>query len=296
MHQGTQEWVNWRKGKIGASDAPSILGVGYHTPRQLWEIKLGLRDVEMNPAMLAGKRLEESVRRWYETSTGNIMWPCCMSHPQYEWMIASFDGLSDDGQIALEIKVLGREKHQQVKDGIVPDCYYPQVQHQCAVGAKTVKFVSYNEQMDDYAVVSVERDDAYVSEMIPQLEHFYEYLTSQTPPPMSSKDKLFRDDDEFRLAVERMSICKQHLNKAQEEYDNAHKELISLCDCSCEGFGYSVSKEVHRGKIDYKKIPELKHVDTSKFRRPSSTRWVVRELNEKEHYEHESHTLQQIPT
>ena len=38
LEQGTYEWLEWRMGGLGASDAPVVMGVSpYSTSRTLWE-------------------------------------------------------------------------------------------------------------------------------------------------------------------------------------------------------------------------------------------------------------------
>ena len=38
LHQNTAEWHRWRQQRLGASDAPVIMGeAAFKTPRTLWE-------------------------------------------------------------------------------------------------------------------------------------------------------------------------------------------------------------------------------------------------------------------
>ena len=54
--QGSLEWREFRKRKIGASDAPSVMGVGFLTPLQLWRIKVGLEPEKVPNS--AGRRFK----------------------------------------------------------------------------------------------------------------------------------------------------------------------------------------------------------------------------------------------
>ncbi len=50
--QHSNEWLELRKNKIGASDAPIIMKVSpWKTPYRLWEEKLGLTECVSNQAM-----------------------------------------------------------------------------------------------------------------------------------------------------------------------------------------------------------------------------------------------------
>ena len=44
--QNTEEWRNWRSKKLGASDAPAVMGKSeWTTAYQLWEEKTGLKPI-----------------------------------------------------------------------------------------------------------------------------------------------------------------------------------------------------------------------------------------------------------
>ena len=60
IEQGTSEWLNWRKGVIGASDAPTIMGENpWKSPTYLLDEKLGNhKEWGGNEATREGNRLE----------------------------------------------------------------------------------------------------------------------------------------------------------------------------------------------------------------------------------------------
>ena len=61
--QGSAEWHQHRRKHRNASETPIILGVSpWQTPYQLWQIKLGLVEQEVTPAMLRGTQLEPQAR------------------------------------------------------------------------------------------------------------------------------------------------------------------------------------------------------------------------------------------
>ena len=64
LEQGSTEWLNWRRGVIGASDAATIMGENpWASSRRLLEEKLGLhRSFSGNAATREGHRLEEFAR------------------------------------------------------------------------------------------------------------------------------------------------------------------------------------------------------------------------------------------
>src|SRR5579863_9675648 len=100
----TSESPNWRYEGIGSSDAPSVMGVGFRTPYQLWDDKIHRREVPDNYAMKRGRDMEEPARRSFESKIGVAVLPGPFIHPQYNWMGASLDGIDLDRKVAVEIK------------------------------------------------------------------------------------------------------------------------------------------------------------------------------------------------
>ena len=77
LQQNTNEWLEFRRNKIGSSDAPIIMGKSpWKTPHQLWEEKMGIKDSFFeSQAMRRGKDLEPEARTAFEEQTGLVMWP-----------------------------------------------------------------------------------------------------------------------------------------------------------------------------------------------------------------------------
>src|SRR5215470_5420102 len=135
LHQNTREWHGWRRGGIGASDAPVIMGeTPFKTPRALWSIKTGRKqEAQAGTAAQRGRQLEAFARRVYERRTGIQVEPLCLVHQQFEWMRASLDGLSFDGSTLVEIKCpLNLRDRASAQEGRIPSQYHAQVQHQLA--------------------------------------------------------------------------------------------------------------------------------------------------------------------
>ena len=100
--QGSAEWHEHRRNHRNASETPAVLGVSpWMTPYQLWQIKLGLVEPEVTPAMLHGTQLEPQARAAYEALTGHVMQPLVLVDGEYS---ASLDGLT------LERRSSGRDQ------------------------------------------------------------------------------------------------------------------------------------------------------------------------------------------
>ena len=70
MQQGSKEWLDFRKNKIGASDMSSLMGVGFSTPYKIWQVKLGMVEIEKTAPMIRGLEMEPTIRQEYELEAG----------------------------------------------------------------------------------------------------------------------------------------------------------------------------------------------------------------------------------
>lgn len=184
MQQGSLEWLQWRKDKLGASDAAIILGKSpWMTPGQLWEEKLGFREPQrMNPSMKRGHDLEEQARRLYERMVNVLVFPKVIVHPEYDYIIASLDGITLDDTRMVEIKCPGKAIYEMAKQGDIPEYYEIQMQHQMLVtDLKSCDYFCYNGKEGQWIIHK--RDDEFIDkELLPKLKWFKECLEKQNPP------------------------------------------------------------------------------------------------------------------
>src|SRR5690606_15712460 len=183
MEQQTKEWHELRRRKIGASDAPVIIGVSpWKTPLQLWEEKLGFREQpQRNSYMDRGIAMEEPARMAFIEHTGIAVNPIVKISSQFDFMMASMDGLSNDEKTGVEIKCPGQNDHTLASMGIIPDKYIPQLQHQMFVcELETMYYYSFDGQ--DGVLLKVMRDEQYLSNLIEHEKEFYERMVNLEPP------------------------------------------------------------------------------------------------------------------
>jgi putative phage-type endonuclease len=174
FEQNTQEWLSWRRGGIGASDAPVIMGLSpWQKAADLLRIKTGQAEERpANGAMQRGKTLEPLARRAYVSHTCIEVEPVCVQSLVYPWMRASLDGLSADGRRVVEIKCPGEKDHQLADSGLVPEKYSAQLQHILAVtGLEEVHYWSF--RFGRPVLLTVNRDDAFVSALIEKESAFW---------------------------------------------------------------------------------------------------------------------------
>lgn len=184
FHQGHPDWLAWRLGGIGGSDAGIILfGEMYGVTRAdlLAEKVTGTRR-ETNFAMRRGTRLEPVARGLYERCLGVVAKPLCVMHDSIDWLLASSDGLVAPPGVdpwVIEIKCPCWQDHETALYGYLPPKYVPQVQHVLfAMNLKRCDYVSYTENerfgpSQKLAVVTVQEDAEYQARLLEEEEKFW---------------------------------------------------------------------------------------------------------------------------
>jgi putative phage-type endonuclease len=198
-----EEWLAVRKNGIGGSDAAAAVGLSpYMSQLELWLIKTG-RDMTLprpDPDDTAepvywGTLLEPIVAAAYTKQTGNRVRRinAVLQHPTVPFMLANLDreilGVPDV-QI-LECKTAGEFGARLWRDG-VPEYVQLQVQHQLAVTGKRAADVAVLLCGQQLGVHRIERDDALIARLIPLEAQFWQYVTSDTPPPADGSESADR--------------------------------------------------------------------------------------------------------
>lgn len=266
VEQGSQQWLSLRKNYIGGSDAPVVMGSSpWKTPYQLWSEKMGLSETPQNDAMRRGLELEPIARQRFIEEIQYPVSSAVALHDSIPFMMASFDGVSPGGEIVVEIKCPGREDHEKAMDGIIPEKYIPQLQHQMEVaGISGMFYFSYNER--SCKILEINRDDIYIKGMIEKERDFWDCMQNLEAPELIDRDYIKREDEEWmQLATEWLEI-----SKIEERKEQVRKRLIQISGkMNSMGAGIKLSKIPRKGTVDYKLIPELNGLDLEKYRKPT---------------------------
>lgn len=284
LEQRTTDWLDWRKKGIGASDAPIILGVSpWSTPFQLWEQKIGLVKKDgSNWATQRGNELEPRARAQFELEQMAEFPAMLCEHAKYPWARASLDGFNQEQQAALEIKCPGREDHEKARAGQVPEKYFPQLQHQLFVtGAKCVFYYSYFEvgpEQFEGVTLRVEPDLEYIKKMVAAEVAFWSCVEKKTPPPLSDRDCHNIRNAEIGVALAEYFAAKKLFDENKKIMEGARATVLAIVEqkyshprLNCGAF--KMVKIVKAGNVDYKRVPELKGVDLSPYRKAPTTQW-----------------------
>jgi putative phage-type endonuclease len=240
MQQATQQWLEFRRSRIGASEASIVLGISpYQTPRNLWMVKTGKLPMEQinNYAVNRGIRFEAPARARYELRSDMDLPAAVVVHPQYDFIMASLDGYNKEAGVVLEIKCFtSKTNFQMVKDGRVPPNYIPQVQQQLLVtGAREVHFfcclidvVNGQEMIMDDALVIVTPDEEYQKELMISLIGFHNMMVDDIAPPLIAKDYLEAEDQSTVFLFSRIRDLKADINNKQQIIDQRKIEIDQL--------------------------------------------------------------------
>ena len=172
LEQGTTEWLKWRNGGIGSSDAPKLLGF-------FGGLKKMKKEPRSNWQMQRGTMLEPHARIRFIEETGIWLRPLCWQHPTKPYLRASLDGLSDDNKLLVEIKSPSMKSHLEALDGKVPEHYNIQVQHQMLVlGLNSALYLSYNPDHPDekcqMTAIRIDRDEDICNRILEKASEWVE--------------------------------------------------------------------------------------------------------------------------
>lgn len=278
--QQSDEWLEWRKKGIGASDAPIIMKASpWKTPFQLWQEKTGRVSSKQGPnwAQQRGINLEPEARSFYELKYGLEMPPTLVVHPTHSFLRASLDGINIEKRTVLEIKCPGKEDHMKAVAQQIPEKYVWQLVHQLLVtDLDLVHYLSYYEKSGE--LVEFKRDKKKEELLFKEVSEFWKCVEKDTPPDFIDRDFVtIKNKDAVDLFV-RYKELKNEYDDLDEKLKEAKESLIKLSDgkriqCS----GVRVVPVISKGAVDYSKVPQLVGVDLEPFRKKAvvSTRITI---------------------
>lgn len=145
LTQGSAAWLAYRATHFNASDAPAMLGMSPYKTRSelLHELHTGLApevDAHTQARFDAGHAAEAAARPIGEREIGEELYPVVGSEGK---LSASFDGMTMDGRIIWEHKLMNVYLANSLADGFIPDSYHPQLEQQLMVsGAEKALFMA----------------------------------------------------------------------------------------------------------------------------------------------------------
>lgn len=276
-----QEWLNWRVGGVGGSDAGIILGLNkYKTAFELWLEKTGqvVPEEINNDAIHFGNVLEDIVAKEFSERTGkkvrrrNQM----LQHDEYEFMTANLDREVVGEKALLECKTANAFLAKEWENDEIPATYLIQCQHYLAVTGYEKAYIACLIGGQRFVWKEINRDEELINIIIQAEKDFWEnnVLGGQAPvlDGSSAAEKYIKErfssadpgkeialsSDSLRL-LERYENIKTYL----EEFEKDKKEIenlikMELTDAEIGTVGsYKVTwKNVTSNRIDSKLLKE----------------------------------------
>ncbi len=178
LEQGTSEWRAWRKGVIGASDAPKIMGENPWGSREsLMNEKLGLvPEFKGNSKTREGNSLEGDARDSLAKKFKMKIQPTIVQDSSEPFLAASLDGICNKLENIFEIKAgVKAYEHTQINRS-VPSYYMGQLQHMLMVTQMdSLTYAVYRPGVP-LLTLQVNRNESYIKRLRKKEKEFVEEL------------------------------------------------------------------------------------------------------------------------
>ena len=181
LEQGSDEWKRWRKGVIGASDAPIIMSENrWQSVQSLAEEKLGLHpEFTGNAATREGNRLEEEARRSLAREFQIELGPTVIQDGELPYLAASLDGIDSEHTHVFEIKCGAKAYEIVSSKGEVPSYYYGQLQHILMITQlDKIVYAAYR-PFSRLITLEIGRNNSYISKLRESEVKFADSLRSK---------------------------------------------------------------------------------------------------------------------
>ena len=282
LMQRGEEWHEWRRKGITATDAVVILGQSpYKTPWRLWAEKTGYaipEDLSKNPNVQRGLMYEDSARLAVERHWGDILLPVCVECSENPLLRASLDGINSAGE-PVELKCPSEEVWHDVlqhgKKSEAYQLYHVQVQHQINVtGAKKGWLVFFYQ--GDFKLFEILPDQRLIQNIEAKAKVFWESVIKKKEPSKDPKRDVFIPKgvdvaewiyaaEEYRLIESEVQMLKLKMDELVEKQSSSLDALKGIMGdfYTADYCGVKVTKYAVSGRIDYKKFLEHKALNFS---------------------------------
>lgn len=265
-----QEWLEWRRKGIGASDAPIIMGVcPWRKISDLIDEKVYGKEQPDNENMKRGRDLESTALRMFSDKMNvQLTSQEKLVHPKYDWMRATLDGVN------YEMKILVEAKCPKKQHASVPEHYYPQLQHQMEVtGFEKGYFISYSD--NDLRIFEVQRDDKYIKKLVEREKEFWEALSNLDFSKFEDHEDKSADKNWKELAKEWIEL-NALLDPVLEKREFLRSQFILFSNGkNAKGHRVKLTRSLVKGAVDYTKIPQLEGMNLEPYRKKSFTKFII---------------------
>ena len=233
--QSGEDWLNWRKTGIGASDICVLMGSNkFKTIFSLWNEKSGYSPGDkINTAMAHGIKNEPIARDWVNESQKLNLVPLCLEDIENSSFKASLDGYDSKKKVLCEIKcpvslkILDKVVYSQQ----VPKYWLDQVQWQIMICKPTRAFIAvWDHRSDTCTTIECFADPSRQEKMRKKASDFWRTVQVGIVPKATIKDYVLIEDetlagilDEYKVQVKIIDESyriKQKLREQIESYSD----------------------------------------------------------------------------
>lgn len=282
LTQGSAEWLEFRRKSLGSTTASILAGVNpWKNPIDVYEEMVEGKVTPLNDAMRKGMELEEDARGWCEMELECALFPVTMRHKTIPFMHASFDGLSLDETVAVEIKCSKKCYDDAIK-GKIPEYYEYQMWQQMLIG--DLDFMYYCAYWDGKGkVLKLMKCDITCKDIELRAINFYEsHIRPKCPPddkkpvkhPVIELDMDTKTSMELNLINREEIVAKiKHLEDIKSYLD---EQIINGANGESREIGkFKVTRYEVKGSVDYSLIECLNGVNLDAYRKPSRFQWRI---------------------
>jgi putative phage-type endonuclease len=274
VQQRTPEWLTWKEGKVGGSQAAAITGKSpFKTRLQEWEDWISGKKTTVNAAMKRGIDYEDEALEWFNRKMGNGKFaPACFQAGFNENIIASLDGW--DGEVSVEIKIPGKFNVE------IPEMYGIQVQHQTMVMTTPHSwYCEYNPDLKMGWYTLIQRDQPLIEEIYVEECRFLDSIINLDPPEATDRDWVEESDPELSVRVIKYRANSMLLADLEKRQKTLREEIVASAKhvrTRCRGI--SVQKVIRKGNIDWQRLAADHGItDQEKYRGKNIESWRIYE-------------------
>jgi len=285
IQQGSPAWLELRRSKITATDCAAIMGKSkYKSPHMVWLDKMGKSVPFDNDAMKRGRELEPEARAYFNRKFGYSCVPVVALSDANPWQMASLDGWDAEKKVIIEIKCPGESVFRDAQSGKIQEEYVLQCLHQLAVCPDAqyncLCYYFLGPTGPESIEATIHREEVEIIGLIAREEAFYrDFVLRFVEPPLGPLDYQEQNGNDWRYYSNQWREIKKQIEALEVEEKYVRNQLIDLADDqSCRGAGIQLTKYTRQGNVEYAKIPELRGVDLSAYRKPPIDAWRLSEI------------------
>lgn len=273
---------------IGGSDAPGVLGYSrWDTPLSVWARKTGLFNPpeEDNEAQELGRELEDYVARRFTKKTGIQLKKAegLIVDPEYPWLAANVDRLTEDGKAGFEAKTASAWKAKEWEGEEIPQEYVIQCYHYMMVTGLKTWHLACLIGNQDYKIKKIEWDSKVIKEMRErEIEFWTLFVEPKVMPgkimwqdsetlqglyPMAEESKEIELTDEANILIEGLTSMKEEVRQIEhqiEQSENSLKAMLGDADSGSTSL-YTVKWSNQRMKRIDTKLIEARYPEIAKI-------------------------------